>query len=211
MLGRWLQPRASRWSGPGCRAPPARACSPTQDWPSKCSTAAAPPVGGCPRARCTAGPSISARRTSPFATTASARLAAGWDERCWDERFDGCFIRGSGTLGWVADDGRRRGDGAAVLVAHSTSALAAAHLEAPEPAAELLTWALRDLLDLPPPRWTQVQRWMYARPVESRECAYLLGTSGIGLCGDGWGGAPRVETAWLSGTRLGKALVERLS
>ena len=31
----------------------------------------------------------------------------------------------------------------------------------------------------------------------------------VGVCGDGWGPTPKVETAWLSGTRLGQALVRR--
>lgn len=137
-------------------------------------------------------------------------LAAGWAERCWDTAFDGCFVDGTDTLGWVADDGRRRGDGAPVLVAHSTSALAAAHLEAPDTATATMTRALQELLELPAPQWARVQRWTYARPTQERESTYLLGTSGIGLCGDGWG-SPRVETAWVSGTRLGQALVERFS
>jgi predicted NAD/FAD-dependent oxidoreductase len=66
-----------------------------------------------------------------------------------------------------------------------------------------------EVLDLSPPLWTRLQRWTYARPVQLRENRYLLGTSMVGLCGDGWG-APRVETAWISGTRLGRALAERL-
>ena len=32
----------------------------------------------------------------------------------------------------------------------------------------------------------------------------------VGVCGDGWGPSPKVETAWLSGTRLGRALAQRL-
>jgi renalase len=136
-------------------------------------------------------------------------LAAGWDERTWEAGFDGCFVDGSPVLGWVADDGRRRGDGAPVLVAHSTSTFAASHLQAPDVAADELVRALRRLLDLSAPTWTRVQRWTHARPVEPRETSYLLDGSGVGLCGDGWG-APRVETAWLSGTRLGRALAARL-
>lgn len=137
-------------------------------------------------------------------------LAAGWDERIWEAAFDGCFVDGSAVLGWVADDGRRRGDGAPVLVAHSTSPFAATHLEDPDAATDELVRALRSLLDLPPPTWTRVQRWTHARPAEPRESPYLLGDSAVGLCGDGWG-FPRVETAWVSGTRLGRALAERLA
>ena len=38
---------------------------------------------------------------------------------------------------------------------------------------------------------------------------FHLGADGIALAGDGWG-RPRVETAWRSGTLLGRAVVERL-
>jgi renalase len=30
------------------------------------------------------------------------------------------------------------------------------------------------------------------------------------VCGDGWGPTPKVETAWVSGTALGKALARTL-
>lgn len=136
-------------------------------------------------------------------------LAAGWDERTWRSDFDGCFVDGSGVLAWVADDGRRRGDDAPVLVAHSTSQLAAAHLADPAAATDGLVGGLRDLLDLAPPAWSRVRRWTHARPAQSRESAYHIGSSMVGVCGDAWG-SPRVETAWVSGTRLGQALAERL-
>jgi predicted NAD/FAD-dependent oxidoreductase len=59
------------------------------------------------------------------------------------------------------------------------------------------------------PAWTHVQRWSFARPAAGREQSFHLGDARVGLCGDGWG-APRVETAWLSGHRLGLELVARL-
>ena len=60
-------------------------------------------------------------------------LAAGWSTRGWD--VDGVFVDGADTaLTWIADDGRRRGDDAPVLVAHSTPELAAAHTDQPETA-----------------------------------------------------------------------------
>ena len=37
-------------------------------------------------------------------------LVATWSQRCWD--FDGLFVNDHPSLAWVADDGRRRGDGA---------------------------------------------------------------------------------------------------
>ena len=128
-------------------------------------------------------------------------LAAGFPGRSWP--FDGCFVHDS-PLSWVADDGRRRGDEAPVLVAHSTPAAAAAHLDDPAAATPVLTAALRELFDLPEPVWTHLQRWSYAKPVGSRDEPYGL-HDGVGLCGDGWG-ASKVQAAWLSGDALGRAL-----
>ena len=138
-------------------------------------------------------------------------LAAGWDERGWDAAFDGCFVQDDPALGWIADDGRRRGDGAPVLVAHSTSPYAERHLDAPAGATADLVAGVRRVLRIDrDPTWTHVQRWSSARPAEAREQPFHLGSSRVGLCGDGWG-SPRVETAWLSGHLLGQQLGEVLS
>lgn len=137
-------------------------------------------------------------------------VAAGWEERSWASDFDGCFVDGSERLAWIADDGRRRGDGAPVLVGHSTPPYAADRLADPEAAREDLVAAVRDVLQIDaPPAWTRVQRWSFARPAASRDVPFHLGDAGVGLCGDGWG-APRVETAWTSGDALGHALADRL-
>ena len=138
-------------------------------------------------------------------------LAAGWDERRWDDAFDGCFVDGSDVLGWVADDGRRRGDGAPVLVAHSTSGFAAQHLDDPDAATAVMGAATAGVLGLDrPPAWTSVQRWTFARPAEARDAPFHLGPARIGLCGDGWG-SPKVETAYLSGRLLGEQLAGELT
>ena len=137
-------------------------------------------------------------------------LAAGWDTRDWDD-FDGCFVDGSDVLGWVADDGRRRGDGAPVLVAHSTSPFAAAHLDDPEAATDAMVRATTAVVGaVRPPAWTSVQRWTSARPARPREALFHLGPDRVGLCGDGWG-SPKVETAYLSGRLLGEQLVGELT
>jgi predicted NAD/FAD-dependent oxidoreductase len=131
-------------------------------------------------------------------------LAARWDERAWD--LDGAFVHDDDVLDWVADDGRRRGDGAPVLVAHSTPGFAAQHLEDASAAAEPMTAALTALLSLPAPAATHLQRWTYAKPADGREEPFFLGDARVGLCGDGWG-ASKVEAAWLSGTQLGEQLL----
>lgn len=138
-------------------------------------------------------------------------VAARWTARRWD--LDGAFVNGDPDLGWIADDGRRRGDGAPVLVAHTTPDLAARHLGDPAGAAPAAVRALRRLLDLGEPDDVHVHRWTFARPVGERTEPFALADGGrlVGVCGDGWGATPKVETAWLSGVRLGRALAQRLS
>lgn len=128
-------------------------------------------------------------------------------------RFHGAFVNGDPDVGWIADDGRRRGDDAPVLVAHSTPELAARHLDDPAGAAPAVLRAVRRLLDLGEPEDVHVHRWTFARPTGRREEPFALveGDRPVGVCGDGWGEAPKVETAWLSGVRLGRALVARLT
>ena len=134
-------------------------------------------------------------------------LVAVWAERCWD--FDGLFVNDHPSLAWVADDGRRRGDDAPVLVAHTTAAYAAQHLTDPAAAAPELTAALREVVAAPEPVTTLVHRWSFARPAEGRPEPYALTDSGLGLCGDGWAEKPRVEAAYLSGRALAEALLAR--
>ncbi|QWC86535.1 NAD(P)-binding protein [Nocardioidaceae bacterium] len=143
-------------------------------------------------------------------------LAAGFERRTWDA--DGWFTNDSDVLDWVADDGARRGDGAAVLVAHSSAEFAVPHLEDPEAAGPGMVAALRETLDLPEPRWTHVHRWSLAKPTGEREDPYLLSEVGSGarsgllaVCGDGWGPVSKVEGAWCSGRDLGRELVRRLT
>lgn len=135
-------------------------------------------------------------------------LTAIWPERGWD--LDGAFVNGDPVLGWLADDGRRRGDDAPVLVAHSTGEFAAAHLDDPWAGLHPMVDALRKRFDLPAPETSSIQRWSFARPTGQREAPFFLSKSGLGVCGDGWHGKSRVEGAYLSGRALGRALAERL-
>lgn len=141
-------------------------------------------------------------------------LVARFAERSWDldgigGEFHGAFVNGDDDLEWIADDGRRRGDDAAVLVAHSTSARAARHLDDPDSAEPALRAALVRVLALAvDPVHTLVKRWSVAKPTGRRDAAYLL-RDGLGVCGDGWG-PPKVEGAYLSGRALGEQLAARL-
>lgn len=142
----------------------------------------------------------------------SIALAAGFAERSWPSGFDGAFVDGHDVLTWVADDGRRRGDGAPVLVAHSTAGFAEPRLDAPQEAAGPLLAAVRALLPgTAEPQWTHVQRWSLSAPVGGREARFHLGDTGVGLCGDGWGPRSKVETAWLSGHLLGRRIAAAAS
>ena len=136
----------------------------------------------------------------------SIAVVLGWSRRRWPADLHGAFVHGSPAVDWVADDGDRRGDGAPVLVAHTTADLAARHLEQPAGVVPEVVAAVRAALGLDAdPGWTAVQPWTFARPVEPRAEAFGL-VDGVGLCGDGWHAPAKVESAWASGDELGTAL-----
>lgn len=152
---------------------------------------------------------------SPAATAAAGRdwkpvlaLVAGYPARRWPE-LPAAFVNDHPTLSLVADDGRRRGDAAPVLVAHSTAEVARRHDADPQAAVPEMTAALAELLELDrAPEWTHVHRWRCAAPARPREDAFHLGEDAIALAGDGWGRS-KVQTAYLSGLYLGRALAGR--
>jgi renalase len=151
------------------------------------------------------------RRAADRAWEPCLSLVACWPKRAW-RQLDGVFVQDSSVLTWVADDGRRRGDGAPVLVAHSDPVLAAAHLDAPDTAAPLMLDELRRILEVAePPARHLVKRWSLAKPVGSHDQSFHLGPERVGLCGDGWHGASRIESAYLSGHALGRALTRLLA
>ncbi|MFC5381479.1 NAD(P)/FAD-dependent oxidoreductase [Aquipuribacter nitratireducens] len=142
-------------------------------------------------------------------------VLAGWSGRWWPE-LDGVFVSDSPVVEWVADDGRRRGDDAPVLVAHTTGVFAARHLDDPAEAVTPVLAALGEVLGrhqpVPEPEWARAHRWSLASPTRPRPAPdFVLDTTGtVGVCGDGWGERSRVEAAWLSGHRLGRELAARL-
>ena len=94
---------------------------------------------------------------------------------------DGVFVNDDPVLTWIADDGRRRGDDAPVLVALSSN-----------------------------PDWAQAHRWTYAKPLTAAaEHFWMHEDAAFGVGGDAWADGPKVEAAWLSGHRLGQALAQR--
>ncbi|WP_369258439.1 NAD(P)/FAD-dependent oxidoreductase [Geodermatophilus amargosae] len=133
-------------------------------------------------------------------------VALGWDERRWPADLHGAFVNDDAVVEWIADDGDRRGDGAPVLVAHTTPGTAAAHLDDPDRCAPEVTAAVRRALGIDtPPAWTHVHRWTFAKPSAPREAPFGL-VDGVGVCGDGWRAPSKVESAWTSGHLLGTEL-----
>lgn len=143
-------------------------------------------------------------------------VAAGWSGRCWNLR-DAAFVNDDPDVSFLADDGARRGDRAPVLVAHTTAARARRHLDSPADALAPVLAALRRLLDVPiEPVWTHAHRWTFAKPTGTHgDAGFGLRTDQrpLGVCGDAWcpSGAPRVESAWASGVRIGDAVADALS
>jgi len=133
-------------------------------------------------------------------------VTAAYAEREWTQ-LPAAFVNDHPVLSLIADDGDRRGDGAAVLVAHTTAAVARRHDGDPDGAVPEVLAALGELLGLQQrPRWTRAHRWRYAAPERERDTPFLLTSDGIALAGDGWGRSS-IETAWRSGTLLGRELL----
>jgi predicted NAD/FAD-dependent oxidoreductase len=138
---------------------------------------------------------------------------AAWPQPWWPS-FDGVFVDDSGVLAWVADDGRRRGDGAPVLVAHTTAEFAESRLDDVAAGVEQVLRELPAVLGtgaMPEPDWVRVHRWSLASPRHTRREPFGLGDAMVGVCGDAWGPRSRVEQAWLSGHLLGGELATRLA
>jgi predicted NAD/FAD-dependent oxidoreductase len=126
-------------------------------------------------------------------------VAAGWAAKSWPD-LPAAFVNDHPLISFIADDGERRGDHAPVLVVHARG----------DADPQDVITAVRDLLDIPDqPVWTHTHRWPHAAPLAERDRSFHLGPDRIGLAGDGWGSS-RIETAWRSGTALGREVVARL-
>ena len=126
-----------------------------------------------------------------------------YPQRSWPD-FHAAFVNDAAVLEKVCDDGDRRGDGAPVLVAHSTPAFAREHLERPQDAAGPMAAAVRDLLGVPLVP-AHVHRWTYAVPEPAGGAFAREGD--VYLAGDVFG-RPRVQTAWLSGRAVARAVLQ---
>ncbi|MFN3950180.1 NAD(P)/FAD-dependent oxidoreductase, partial [Microbacterium sp.] len=129
-----------------------------------------------------------------------------WDERRWDADLHGAFAADDADVSFVADDGDRRGDGAPVLVVHTTGDRARRHLDDPDAAIAPVLAATRRLLEISDdPVATHAHRWTFARPTETTGQPFFR-SPGLSACGDSWGESAAVRTAWTSGDALGRAL-----
>ena len=165
-----------------------------------------------PQARRLLGPGLGAETTCfDLEFEPVLALTTIWPDRAWPDR-DGLFVNDDDVLSWVVDDGLRRGDRAPVLVAHSTPDFARPRLDEPSAAAAPMVDRLRAVVGIDSglaPDVAAVHRWSFARPSQPRDQPFLLTASGLGACGDGWAAKPSVEAAFVSGTRLGRALLDR--
>ncbi|MGQ7295681.1 NAD(P)/FAD-dependent oxidoreductase [Quadrisphaera sp. KR29] len=164
----------------------------------------------------------SARRVLSRPWNAVTTVYASWDEAWWPS-LDAGFVADDDLVSLLADDGSRRGDGAPVLVAHSTPEAARGALGDPDSLVAPVLARLPHLLGadpaaVPAPRTAAAHRWSFASPEQAHDQPHLLtAVAGglLGVCGDGWAatpsGKPRVEQAWRSGRDLGRELAERLS
>ncbi|MGB7235122.1 MAG: FAD-dependent oxidoreductase, partial [Rhodococcus sp. (in: high G+C Gram-positive bacteria)] len=121
------------------------------------------------------------------------------------------FVNDHPVLEFLADDGSRRGDSATVLVAHTTASFARGCLDDPTAAVAPAVEALRELVGAATPSWTHAHRWTFAKPTAAHDTTFgsvELGSRRVYFAGDQWcpRGAPRIESAWRSGTDAGRAL-----
>lgn len=129
-----------------------------------------------------------------------------WDERRWPVDLHGAFVNGHPDVAFIADDGDRRGDGAPVLVVHTTGEAAQRWIDDPDAVIAPVAAATRRLLGIDAePLAAHAHRWTFARPARTTGDPFFR-SPGLSLCGDAWGDSAAVRTAWASGDALGRAL-----
>jgi renalase len=125
------------------------------------------------------------------------------------------MLRDDTIIGWAARNNSKPRRGATeTWVVQASPQWSVAHLEAE--AAEVTTHLLAQLgtclgIKLPPPFYAAAHRWRYARSGHADSSNGHTGAvydkvQQLGVCGD-WLLGPRVECAWLSGTRLGHEII----
>ncbi len=133
----------------------------------------------------------------------------------FDSRVDlpeDCLRGGSAdAIGWAARDGAKPGrDPVETWVVQAGADWSARHLEmdADAVAARLLAALAERAGPLPGVSHMTAHRWRYARTTGKGDAPLWEPAIALGICGD-WLAGPRVESAWLSGHRLGQAMIGR--
>ncbi|MDX2233650.1 MAG: FAD-dependent oxidoreductase [Hyphomonadaceae bacterium] len=154
--------------------------------------------------------------TSPaFAEAARAAVTAP----CWagllvfadrvPAPFDAARVEGDGPIAWIARERSKPGRaGPEAWVVHAAPTWSREHLEdAPDAVADALARAFRVVAGAAPaPAWTQAHRWRYAQVERAAGTPFAWDAAlRLGVCGD-WRIGPRVESAWLSGDGLARAM-----
>ncbi len=152
-----------------------------------------------------------------FDSQAAALAAATPSQPCWtvmaafDARLpvEAAIVEKRGAIGWAARDSAKPGrSGAEAWVIQAAPDWSAEHLEDERDAvvpALMRAFAEEIGIAVPVPLFVAAHRWRYAR-CGSAEADHLWnGSQKLGVCGD-WLIGPRVEAAWLSGTRLAAAM-----
>ena len=195
-----------RWSAPGGLRGLAEDLARELDLTLGCEITSLPP-GTDPVVLAMPGPqarlltAMAAAREQSWSPVLTAVLT--YPERVWAD-FRGAFVNDHPVLATLCDDGDRRGDRAPVLVAHSTAAFAQPHLADPAAAADDLATAAGELLRINEKPRVYVRRWTWAQP-EPRDGLFAQ-EGNVYLAGDAFG-RPRVQTAWLSGRAVARAII----
>jgi predicted NAD/FAD-dependent oxidoreductase len=163
------------------------------------------------------GPQALAVMDEPLQAELAASVAAWepcvvvvleFEKRTWPE-LDAVFVNESVVLTFVVDDGRRRDDDLAQLVAYVSPVFSAAHRALPARVVDPVLEELRLTLGVTAaPTNVEVFAWPHAKPRRPASQPYFLESNRVGLCGDGWHSPSRLESAYLSGRALGRALAD---
>ena len=151
---------------------------------------------------------------NPCWTLMAVSSAAPLASLPWDAQ-----VPAAGPLAWVSRNDRRPGratpPGCASWVAQARADWSQQHLEDdPQQVITALLAALAHSVGQPlDVHYSAVHRWRYALPAAAVAATppapWWDAALGLGVCGDGLGGSD-VESAWLSGDALARALLETL-
>lgn len=120
-------------------------------------------------------------------------------------------LHGHPTLGWAARNTSKPGrSGPESWVLQASPDWSLAHID--DPHADVIAALLRALAEaaaapIPGPIIATAHRWRYARSGSSGAAALWDERLQLGVCGD-WLIGPRVESAWMSGTRLASMICD---